>query len=73
MTTRMLDDAPSPLPLMLKAALPTIPVVSSLPGVRKTTRELPDLELVREGVPVDADHVGRTPRCAASPPRMRSR
>ncbi len=57
MTTRKLDEAPSPLPLMLKAALPTIPVVSSLPGVRKTTRELPDLELVREGVPVDADHV----------------
>lgn len=57
MTTRRLDDSPSPLPLLLKAALPTIPGVSALPGVRKTTSELPDLELVREAVAVDASHV----------------
>jgi hypothetical protein len=57
MTTRRLDDAPSALPLMLKAALPTIPGVGGLPGVRKTSRELPDLELVQEAVSVDASHV----------------
>ena len=57
MTTRRLDDTPSSLPLLLKAALPTIPVVSSLPGVRKTSSELPDLELTRESVPVDRAHV----------------
>lgn len=57
MTTRRLDDSPSPLPLLLKAALPTIPGVAALPGVRKTSSELPDLELVREAVPIDASHV----------------
>lgn len=57
MTTRRLDEAPSPLPLLLKAALPTIPVVSNLPGVRKTSTDLPDLQLTRESVPVDPAHV----------------
>jgi hypothetical protein len=57
MTTKKLDEAPSTLPLMLKAALPTIPGVASLPGVRKTSSELPDLELLRESVPVDHAHV----------------
>jgi acyl dehydratase len=58
MTTRRLDEAPSPLPLMLKAALPTIPGVATLPGVRKTSSELPELELLRESVAVDRSHVG---------------
>jgi hypothetical protein len=57
MTTKKLDEAPSTLPLMLKAALPTIPGVASLPGVRKTSSELPDLELLRDSVPVDPAHV----------------
>jgi hypothetical protein len=56
-TTRKLDQAPSTLPLLVKAALPTLPGVNALPGVRKTARELPELELVRDAVPVDPAHV----------------
>jgi hypothetical protein len=42
---------------MVKAALPAVPGVNLLPGVRKTGSELPDLSLVRHDVPVDLDHV----------------
>ena len=42
---------------MVKAALPVVPGVNLLPGVRKTGGDLPDLSLVRHDVPVDADHV----------------
>jgi acyl dehydratase len=55
--TRVLDDAPGSVPLMIKAALPALPGVSSLPGLRKTAKDLPDLELVRRGVAVDPGHV----------------
>lgn len=47
------------LPLMLRAALPSIPGVNQLPGVRKTTDELTGLERSREGVTVDRGHVDR--------------
>ncbi len=67
MTTRKLDDAPSPLPLMLKAALPSVPGVSTLPGVRKTSRELPELELVRESVAIDSGNVADYRRVCGFP------
>ncbi len=54
---RILDNPPSGLPLIAKAVLPVLPGVSALPGVRTTATELPDLELRRAGVPVDAGHV----------------
>jgi acyl dehydratase len=57
-TVRVLDDAPGSLPLMLKAALPAVPGIGSLPGLRKTASELPDLTLARTDVAVDPAHVG---------------
>jgi acyl dehydratase len=55
--TRVLDGAPNSLGFMLKAALPALPGVSLIPGVKKSGGALPDLELVRKGVPVDPAHV----------------
>jgi acyl dehydratase len=56
-TTRQLSEAPATLPMMLKAALPVVPGIGSLPGVRRSGDALPDLTLVRTGVPLDRDHV----------------
>ncbi len=47
----------STLPLYARAVLPSLPLVGSLPGVRKATGALPDLELRRDGVRVDRDHL----------------
>lgn len=55
--TRVLHGAGGGMSTMLKAALPTLPVVNQLPGVRKTGRELPDLAVRREGVTIERDHV----------------
>ena len=41
------------LPTMLRAALPSIPGVNQLPGIRKTGTDLPELVEVRHDVPVD--------------------
>ena len=57
MTTRTFDAAPSTLPLMLKAALPALPVVGGLPGVKHDGAGVPDLELVRRGVTTDPAHL----------------
>ncbi|MDT0201403.1 MaoC/PaaZ C-terminal domain-containing protein [Nocardioides sp. AE5] len=54
---RTLDGAGGGLGTMVRAALPTLPGVNQLPGVRKTSRELPDLAFRREGVLVERDHV----------------
>jgi acyl dehydratase len=43
--------------MMLKAALPVVPGLNALPGIRKNGTELPDLALTRHDVPIDADHV----------------
>ena len=56
-TTREVSGSPSSLPLMLKAALPAIPGLSRLPGVKKSATALPQLNLVRHDVPVDREHV----------------
>ena len=47
------------LPLMLKAALPSVPVVNQLPGVRKTRGEFTGLERSRTGVTIERAHVDR--------------
>lgn len=44
------------LPVLVKAALPSIPVVNLLPGIRKSGSDLPELTLTRHDVPVDVDH-----------------
>ena len=54
---KVVDQPPSPVGLMVRAALPALPGVNALPGVRRTATELPDVELVRRSVPVDPSHV----------------
>ena len=56
-TTREIEGAPATLPMMLKAALPVLPGVSLLPGIRKSGSTLPQLTLTRHDVAVDRDHV----------------
>ena len=46
-----------PLPVMLKAALPAIPVVNRVPGLRRSGSTLPPLTLTRDDVAVDRAHV----------------
>jgi acyl dehydratase len=58
-TTREVTGEPRTLPLLVKAALPVIPGVSMLPGVRKSGSALPQLTLTRHDVPIDRDHVAR--------------
>jgi acyl dehydratase len=54
---RVLDGPPATLPMMLRAALPAVPVVNRLPGVRRAGSDLPELVLTRHDVPVDREHV----------------
>ena len=54
---RVVQGEPSALPMMLKAALPAVPVVNQLPGVRKSGSALPDLTLTRHDVEIDRDRV----------------
>jgi hypothetical protein len=56
-TTRELSGEPATLPLMVKAALPAVPGLSLLPGVRKSGSALPQLTLTRHDVPIDRAHV----------------
>lgn len=44
---------------MLKAALPVLPGINLLPGIKKAGGGLPDLTLRRENVPVERDEVDR--------------
>lgn len=55
--TRDFDKAPSALPLMLKAALPAIPVIGGLPGIKHVGNRVPDLVLTRHGVTTDRTHL----------------
>ena len=57
MVERTIEGTPSALPTMLKAALPALPGVNLLPGIRKTGGDLPDLRLSRHGVEIDPAHV----------------
>jgi MaoC like domain len=56
-TTREVSGPPNALPLMVKAALPAIPGLSRLPGVKKSGTALPQLGLVRHDVAIDREHV----------------
>jgi acyl dehydratase len=47
------------VPVMLKAALPAIPGVNQLPGIRKSGGSLPDVELRRDDVVVTRAEVDR--------------
>lgn len=47
------------LPVMLKAALPAVPGVNQLPGIKKTGGALPDLTLSRDDVLVERSAVER--------------
>lgn len=55
--TRTFGKAPSTLPLMLKAALPALPVVGGLPGIRHQRGNEPNLVLERRGVTTDPAHL----------------
>lgn len=57
--TRVISGDGGGLGQLVRAALPTVPVVNQLPGVKRTSRTLPDLVLRREGVVVDRAHVRR--------------
>lgn len=56
-TPRVVDGAPHTLPMMLKAALPALPVLNLVPGIAKRGGDLPDLALTRHDVPIDPAHV----------------
>ncbi|MGH3369407.1 MAG: MaoC/PaaZ C-terminal domain-containing protein [Nocardioidaceae bacterium] len=56
-TTREVTGDPGGLPMLLKAALPVIPGVSRLPGIRRSGSALPQLTLTRHDVSVDRAHV----------------
>ena len=56
-TTRELDGKPSTLRLYLKAALPVLPVVGTLPGCRHARGDVPELLLTRTGVRTDPSHL----------------
>lgn len=57
MEPRVVENPPAGLPMLLKAALPSVPGLGALPGVRKHGGELPDLALTRHDVPIDPAHV----------------
>ena len=53
---RVVEGSPHALPMLLKAALPSVPGLGSLPGIRRHGSELPDLALTRHDVLIDVDH-----------------
>ena len=55
------------LPVVVKAALPAVPGVNLLPGIRKSGGPLPELREERHDVPVDADHVAAYARLCGFP------
>jgi acyl dehydratase len=58
-TTRTFDRAPATLPKLLKAALPALPGIGGLPGVKHTGDAAPDLVLELKDVSTDRDHLAR--------------
>lgn len=59
MDTREFEKAPATVPMMLKAALPAIPVVGKLPGVRHAKGSPPDLVMTRRDIETDPAHLHR--------------
>src|SRR5687768_10843699 len=66
-TVRTLDGDGGGLATMVRAALPTLPGVNQLPGIRKTGRDLPDVEVRREDVAVARAHVDAYSRVCGFP------
>lgn len=56
-TPQVVESDPGTLPLLVKAALPAVPGLGLVPGVRRTGEALPDLVLTRHDVEVDRAHV----------------
>ena len=56
-TVKQVDDPSAGVGTILKAALPLIPGVNQVPGIKKSGGDIPDLTLRSEGVTVEADHV----------------
>jgi hypothetical protein len=54
---RVLEHDPSALPMMLRAALPAIPGVNQLPGIKRSGDSLPDLAFTRYDVPFDRERI----------------
>jgi acyl dehydratase len=54
---RIYDSAPWTAPLLMKAALPAVPGLGRLPGIRREDGQTPDLALERPGVEVDLDRL----------------
>lgn len=54
---RLVEGTGSPLPTMLRAALPAVPGVNLIPGVAKKGGDLPDLTLTRKDVAIDLDNL----------------
>ena len=58
-TTRAYDAPPPVLPLYLRAALPALPGIGALPGIRHRGDAVPEVTLTRSGVRIDAAHLRR--------------
>jgi acyl dehydratase len=69
MATRTLDSPPAVLPLYARAAAPLIPGASLLPFVPGRGDEVPDVELVLEGVRPDPEKVAAYARVCGFPLR----
>jgi hypothetical protein len=54
---RVVDGESATLPLLLRAALPAVPGVNQLPGIRRSGGDLPDLAVTRHDVPIDRDRL----------------
>lgn len=54
---QIISEPRNTLALLARAALPSIPMVNSLPGVAKTSSTLPSTTLVLPAQPLDGDHV----------------
>ena len=66
-TVRVLDGDGGGLTTMVRAALPTLPGVNQLPGIKKSSRELPDVEVRREDVTVERERVTAYSRVCGFP------
>jgi acyl dehydratase len=66
-TVRILDGEGGGLTTMVRAALPTLPGVNQLPGIKKSTHALPDVEVRRENVTVERAHVTAYSRVCGFP------
>lgn len=56
---RTFEKAPATGPKLLKAALPAIPGIGELPGIKHTGTTAPDLTLALAGVATDRSHLAR--------------